>query len=302
MVHHKFPRFIDFSQNQYGYLGKWPWLLLYETFLIPCTRIVNSLNNMSAKGRFAKVTRSFYSNNLAYFMKQDENTILGELTRNNPFSLEDLQRNAWLAEIVILKKNLTEIDRGHIAFEYTIPRIGNRIDVVYIVDGIVFLLEFKVGSREYAHHALDQVTDYALDLKNFHRASHNILLVPMLIATKAPEYPFDDKKMKPGILEVIKCNQDNIIDAIRYVLSKNNANPLNASEWLNSPYAPTPTIIEAAQALYRGHNVADISRNDASAVNLNQTTAAINEIIEKSKHEHKKLSVLSQVYQVLAKP
>ncbi|MDL2218743.1 DUF2075 domain-containing protein [Ruminococcaceae bacterium OttesenSCG-928-O06] len=232
--------------------------------------------------------RAFYSSDIQLFLRQHENTILGELTRNNPFSLEDLQRNAWLEEIRILKRALAEIGRGHIVFEYTIPRIGHRIDGVYIVDGIVFLLEFKVGSREYARHAMDQVTDYALDLKNFHKTSHNLLLVPMLIATRALVHPFANHEMKPGIWETIKCNQDNIADAIRYILSINNAIPLDASEWMSSPYAPTPTIIEAAQALYRGHNVTDISRNDASAVNLNQTTAAINEIIEKSKHEHKK--------------
>ncbi len=232
--------------------------------------------------------RAFYSNSVHDFLVHNENTILGELARHNPFALEDLQRNAWLDEIRILKEALSKIGRGHVLFEYTIPRIGNRIDVVYIVDGIVFLLEFKVGAHEYVRHAIDQVTDYALDLKNFHKASHNLLLAPMLIATKAPNCIFDDREMKSGILEVLKCNQTNIADAIRYVLSKNNANPLDASQWLNSPYAPTPTIIEAAQALYRGHNVSDISRNDASAVNLNQTTAAINAIIEKSKREHQK--------------
>lgn len=232
--------------------------------------------------------RAFYSNDILSFLQQHENTILGELTRNNPFSLEDLQRNAWLEEIRILKKTLAEISRGHIVFEYTIPRIGNRIDTVYIVDGIVFLIEFKVGSPEYARDAINQVIDYALDLKNFHKASHNRLLVPMLIATRAPGNPPINNEMKPGIWEVLKCNQNNIADAIRYVLSHNSAASFEPDEWLSSPYAPTPTIIEAAQALYRGHNVTDISRNDASAVNLNQTTAAINDIIEKSKHESKK--------------
>lgn len=232
--------------------------------------------------------RAFYSNSVAAFIDHSSDSILGELTRNNPFSLDDLQRNAWLEEIHILKRALAKIGRGHIVFEYTIPRIGNRIDAVYIVDGIVFLLEFKVGSCEYARHAIDQVTDYALDLKNFHKASHNLLLVPMLIATRAPVHPFVDGEIKPCIKEVLRCNQDNIADTIRYVLSQNRTTYLDASEWLNSPYAPTPTIIEAAQALYRGHNVTDISRNDASAVNLNQTTAAINDIIEKSKREHKK--------------
>ena len=232
--------------------------------------------------------RAFYSADVKYFLCENENTILGELARNNPFSLEDLQRNAWLEEISILKTALNGIAGGHIIIEYTIPRIGNRIDAVYIVNGLVFLLEFKVGTREYAQHAINQVTDYALDLQNFHKASHNRLLIPIIIATRAPDSPAILKNMKPGILEVIKCNQNNITNAIRLVLSKYNAEPLDAEHWINSPYAPTPTIIEAAQALYRGHGVSDISRNDASAVNLNQTADAINTIIEKSKQEKRK--------------
>jgi len=232
--------------------------------------------------------RAFFHNDVQSFLQQNENAILGELTRNNPFSLEDLQRNAWLDEIHILKKAFSEIGKGYIIFEYTIPRIGSRIDVVYIVDGLVFLLEFKVGAREYARHAVDQVTDYALDLKNFHRASHNCLLVPMLIATRAPEHSTTCQEMKPGILEVIKCTQRNIAEAIRAVLYKYYMPQIDAVKWMNSPYSPTPTIIEAAQALYRGHGVTDISRNDASAVNLNQTTEVINSIIENSKREHRK--------------
>ena len=231
--------------------------------------------------------RAFYSNQVQEFLQQHENTILGELTRNNPFTLEDLQRNAWLEEIRILKEALSKIGTGHIIFEYTIPRIGSRIDAVYIVDGLIFLLEFKVGTHEYARHAVDQVTDYALDLQNFHKASHNRLLVPMLIATKAPYNQVICQEMKPGILDVIKCNQSNIAEAMQVALLKYQMTPLNAKEWMSSPYSPTPTIIEAAQALYRGHGVNDISRNDASAVNLNQTTEAINTIIEKSKREQK---------------
>lgn len=51
---------------------------------------------------------------------------------------------------------------------------------------------------------------------------------------------------------------------------------------------PTPTIVEAAQALYRGHDVDEITRKDASAINLSQTTDAINKIIDDSKQNHKK--------------
>ena len=234
------------------------------------------------------MSRAFYSNSISNLLNQSENEILGELARNNPFELKEQQRNAWIEEIRILKNAFNSNDCGYIILEYTIPRIGSRIDAVYIVDGLIFLIEFKVGDREYTKSAVDQVTDYALDLKNFHKASHERLLIPILIATEASNEPIICKKMKDGILEVIKCNRNTLSEAIEIVSANYNETKIQAEDWMNSPYAPTPTIIEAAQALYRGHSVSDISRNDASAVNLNQTTKAINEIIEKSKREHKK--------------
>jgi hypothetical protein len=235
-----------------------------------------------------KSRRAFYEDATKNFLAKHNSTILGELVKNNPFALEDLQRNAWVEQIRIMKEAVQRINKGDVAFEYTIPRIGNRLDVVYIIENIVFLLEFKVGTREYTRYAINQVTDYALDLQNFHKASQNCYLVPIVVATNASAEESTQKEMKQGINEVIKCNQYNIADAINYLLAIHKGNAINANSWINSPYSPTPTIIEAAQALYRKHNVIDISRNDASAVNLNQTTEAINKIIEKSKHEQKK--------------
>lgn len=232
--------------------------------------------------------RAYYESSLQDFLQRDENLILGILTRNNEYALEDLQRNAWLAEIRILKKQLEVFETGHIIFEYTIPRIGERIDVVYLKSGLVFSLEFKVGEKNYYRSAIDQVTDYVLDLKNFHKASHNRILVPILVATEALERSNDLQELRPGILNVLYCNKSNLATVINAVLQQYDEKELDASEWIESIYMPTPTIIEAAQALYRNHSVKDIARNDAKAVNLQQTAEAINKIIEESKQKHSK--------------
>ena len=63
--------------------------------------------------------------------------------------------------------------------------MGKRIDVVLIINNVIFILEFKVGEKEYLHTAIEQVWDYALDLKNFHQPSHNAVIVPILVATEA---------------------------------------------------------------------------------------------------------------------
>lgn len=175
-----------------------------------------------------------------------------------------------------------------ILFEYTIPRIGNRIDNIVIYKGIIFLLEFKVGEKKYPSYAIEQVTDYAFDLSCFHKESHNRLLVPILISTKAHSVKQEIRISKDNVLETICCNEYEIAKYITEVSLKFIQDGIIPNDWINSLYMPTPTIIEAAQALYLGHNVEDISRNDASAKNLNQTTKAINKIIDYSKAHNRK--------------
>lgn len=232
--------------------------------------------------------RSYYSSSITDFLTKDDFTIFGEITSNDQFAADDLQKNTWKKEIEILKRELSSFTGGHLLFEYTIPRIGNRIDNVLLYKGIVFLLEFKVGERTYPSNAIEQATDYALDLSCFHKESHNKLLVPILICTRAPEKPITTNVLKDNILETYCCNEFGIKDYIETVCASYSREAFNPLEWINSLYMPTPTIIEAAQALYMGHNVEDISRNDASAKNLNQTTKAINEIIDYSKLNNKK--------------
>jgi len=234
------------------------------------------------------VKRSYYSNDIQSFLNQDNYSIFGEIPTNDQFSAEDLQKNTWNREIEILKRELSQFLDGYIIFEYTIPRIGNRIDNIVIYKGIIFLLEFKVGEKKYPSYAIEQVTDYAFDLSCFHKESHNRLLVPILISTKAHSVKQEIRISKDNVLETICCNEYEIAKYITEVSLKFIQDEIIPNDWINSLYMPTPTIIEAAQALYLGHNVEDISRNDASAKNLNQTTKAVNKIIDYSKANNKK--------------
>lgn len=234
------------------------------------------------------VKRSYYSNDIQSFLNQDNYSIFGEITTNDQFSAEDLQKNTWNREIEILKRELSQLLDGYIIFEYTIPRIGNRIDNIVIYKGMIFLLEFKVGEKKYPSYAIEQVTDYAFDLSCFHKESHNRLLVPILISTKAHSVKQEIRISKDNVLETICCNEYEIAKYITEVSLKFIQDEIIPDDWINSLYMPTPTIIEAAQALYLGHNVEDISRNDASAKNLNQTTKAINKIIDYSKAHNRK--------------
>jgi Uncharacterized conserved protein (DUF2075) len=235
------------------------------------------------------MNRAYYSDSIINFQNASTDEIIGKLTRTNDFALEQTQRDAWLEEISILRKVLAS-HQGHIYFEYSIPRMGQRIDVVILIGPVIFVLEFKVGEKEFKPHAIDQVWDYALDLKNFHETSHNAFIAPILIATKSlftahnvVATPQNDKLLFP-----ITCGVDSLGEVIKSVLLFAEGNDINQSNWESGRYCPTPTIIEAAMALYNGHSVTNISRSDASAINLSQTSLVISDIISKSKEKSQK--------------
>lgn len=232
--------------------------------------------------------REYYAASIDDFLSDAPEYILGQLLINNEFETTDLQKNAWRREIEILREQLCDFTDGEVAFEYTIPRIGHRIDVVCIIRGIIFLLEFKVGDKAYKKATDDQVVDYALDLKYFHESSQNRYIVPISVSTEAPNAENHICFTEDHIAEALHSNRKTITSTIAAILGTVSDSPLSMTTWSNSRYAPTPTIIEAAQALYRNHSVDDISRNDAGAQNLTETTAAISRIIDDCKSNGRK--------------
>jgi hypothetical protein len=233
--------------------------------------------------------REYYSDSITNFKNAVPDRILGILANNNMFSLEQTQRDAWFEEINILQKALSGFE-GAVYFEYSIPRMGKRIDVVLLIGPVIFVLEFKIGEKEFFSYAIDQVWDYALDLKNFHEASHAPLIAPVLICTKAKSNPFivTATPQNDNLLFPIKCNADLLVQVIENVLTFAEGADIDRIQWESGRYSPTPTIIEAARALYKGHSVEDISRKDASAINLSDTSKAITEIIRFSREESQK--------------
>jgi hypothetical protein len=233
------------------------------------------------------MSRYYYRKIISDFQDESPKSILGELTSNHEFSLEEQQKNSWIIQINLLKGWLREIS-GEIIFEYSIPRMGKRIDCVVISKSVVFAIEFKVGANAYENHAVTQVTDYALDLKNFHEQSHSKKIVPILICTEAEDQIPVIDFYQDGLAKTIFTNGKTLSKIISLANHQVTEDPINADVWLDSIYKPTPTIIEAAQALYQGHNVEEISRSDAGAINLSRTAKAISSIIEDCKKNNKK--------------
>jgi hypothetical protein len=200
------------------------------------------------------------------------------------FAVEPTQRDAWLAEIRILKDVLSGV-QGSIYFEYAIPRMGKRIDVVLLIGSVIFVLEFKVGETEFTSYSLNQAWDYALDLKNFHETSRECFIAPIVIATNArPVTPVISTTVHGDkVLSPIRCNVELLGPVVERVLQFADDRFIDPTQWESGRYSPTPTIIEAAMALYNNHSVTDISRSDAAAINLTVTSETILEIIQSAR-------------------
>lgn len=234
------------------------------------------------------MSRSYYGNSIQGFLREDTSLILGELTKNHSHALENTQRNAWIKQIEILKNTLPNNIDGYVFFEFAIPRMGKRVDNIIIIDDLIFVLEFKVGDENYEKHSVDQVVDYCLDLKNFHEGSHHAKLFPIIISTEAESVHNTIKKYQDLLYYPLFTNKHNLYEVIQSCFLEKGNTAIDPEKWKSSIYKPTPTIIEAAQALYKGHDVKEISRSDGGAINLSKTSNCIDEIIDYSKTHSKK--------------
>ncbi len=234
-------------------------------------------------------SRAWYSATVRDFLDSKPDAIVGQLARNNEFVLLQTQRDAWLAQLDLLQIHLVGL-KGALFLEFNIPRMGRRIDAVLICGPVIFVIEFKVGEGNFENSAIDQVWDYALDLKNFHEGSHIAPIIPILIATAATTSAhFSLRSDKDRVFNPVLTHPGGLRNVIDSALASVSEPFVDEQIWGRSSYRPTPTIVEAARALYAQHSVEDIARSDAGAQNLSITSARIEELVEEAKSNCSKL-------------
>ena len=239
-----------------------------------------------------KNPRCLYQNDINFFVNSDKEAVFGMLCEGYHGDALTTTRDAWIKEVEILQMTLLpwKNSNGRIIFEYDIPRLGKRIDAVILLNGVIFCLEFKVGESKILENDVDQVLDYALDLKNFHKFSEDRVIVPILIATK---YKTSSSFIQPSVYDAKVVNplltgEEGLGGLITDVLNYfPNETPI-VQNWAISPYAPTPTIIEAARTLYESHSVDDITRHEADKVTTDRTISYILDVIHRSKKNGEK--------------
>ena len=238
--------------------------------------------------------RYLYSDVFGNFLRKDSESIFGELVDNYHGEIIGTTKEAWKGEIALLKKVLVpwSNENAQIIFEYNIPRLGKRIDVVLLLRGLIFCLEFKVGQKVALQADVEQVMDYALDLKNFHLFSHDKKIIPILIPTQhqSSTTEFKPSVYDDGIYNPLITGEEGLQELIEKILEHAGVSSQdeNTENWLISPYSPTPTIIEAARTLYENHSVEDITRHEADKVSTDQTIDYILNVIENSKNNREK--------------
>jgi Mrp family chromosome partitioning ATPase len=92
-----------------------------------------------------------------------------------------------------------------------------------------------------------------------------------------------------GVVRPLMANRANFREVIDLVTASFPDEPIDAERWAAASYRPTPTIIEAARALYAQHSVEAIARHDAGAENLRVTSRHLEELVAEAKRTKRKL-------------
>ncbi len=236
-----------------------------------------------------RLSSAWYDAPIATFCSTSADEIVGRLVHHSAFAVDPEQAMAWREEIGLLQTALVATS-GHVILEFDIPRMGARADAVVLIGPAVFVVEFKVGAATFDTAAIEQVWDYALDLKNFHRASHEPVMVPILVATEAKAGTLSPIRFAAdGVAEPLCIARAQLSAVIEHGLERASGEVLDPIAWLAAPYHPTPTIIQAARALYANHSVEAIARSDAGAMNLRVTSRRIEELIVLARERRQKI-------------
>ena len=246
------------------------------------------------------MSRAWYRNTCNSFLSENLETILGTLVAKcaqEGFEANPQQVQAWQEEILILKEQLKYINSEHmdVFLEFSIPRMGRRIDALILIKSDkphIVILEFKIGATGFFTSDLDQVTDYALELKNFHEGSHKADIFPVLVSTdlRIESFLFSEFsiEMTPdGIAKPVPLSSNLISVFLKRITFC--CGDISSEQWENSPYRPTPTIIEAARALYANHDVSEITRSEGSAADIKATSEKLISIVSYAKENRKKI-------------
>src|ERR1700677_3565910 len=243
---------------------------------------------------------AYYRAVLSKFLLDDPSYVLGSLTEAVQHNeLQRRQIKAWQREITLFRLTGEALIQQHpeaanwsLLLEYPIPRRQKRIDAVLLAADVIFCLEFKTEDKAHSLQAKQQAEEYALDLRDFHEESKDRRIVPIAIAPKAPSFENSGVDNSDAVCSVMLANSNDLADVLIKtfrLFHVTDDKPIEGKKWDQSAYRPVPTIIEAAEVLFAGHNVRDITHSHAGAINLTITSDRLVEIIQHAQRDSQKV-------------
>lgn len=243
------------------------------------------------KNTFMPSSKAFYAATVLEFSRTPHSLIVAELTRRTAlvFRGNEIQQvQAWERQLQVLQEALVCLggctSDWSILLEYPLLRLGRRLDAIILARGRIVVIEFKIGARGYHASDMAQVEDYALCLRDFHIASTDREIVPILCVEMAPAHPSQKLiEFIEGVSSVQCTNASSLSDTLFATVYNSQASQIHWRDFDTAAYNPTPTIVDAAKAIYAGHAVRDIGRADASAEAIEITASRLEDISREAK-------------------
>ena len=209
------------------------------------------------------------------------------------------QLGAWKKQVELLHSdlssisvNLPQILQSTVIFEFPMIRLQKRLDVVLLLGQLVVIIEFKTGDDTYRVADIRQVEDYALDIHDFHEASHHSAIFPILCVIAGPDLTIPTVDCASGVHQPICCNGQmlhRLLSDLSEIADMNKQ--IDGEAWEYSPYRPVPTIVRAAEMLFAGHSVREIANASSDPGNLTTTTDRLIQIMDDARSRKERVIV-----------
>lgn len=233
------------------------------------------------------------------------NQLAGRAADEN-LEIESAQNEEWRRSVDLLQKTLDKrlpILREalqapgcetirHVILEYDFHRRGLRMDCLLLGDGILFVIEFKRSKIQRADR--DQVVTYAVNLLEFHAVTQHLALpadglivVPIISLTEGEvavqaTWPGLGGHSWPAMArKPLECDAKGLHEALRLgIKNSRSAVSISLNDWLNSPFRPSSSILDATISLYGNHDVVAILEHAAPFAEIEASIAEIRTCID----------------------
>jgi hypothetical protein len=258
---------------------------------------------------------AWYCGTRTEFLAKSRDEIAGELAlraADESLEIESAQSEEWRQSVDLLQKSLDEripilhealMAPGsesvqHVILEYDFHRRGLRMDCLLLAEGVLFVIEFK--RTKFQRVDRDQVMNYAVNLIEFHRVTQDwcngngAIVVPVLALTGGKTstdvtWPGLAGHSWPSMAhKPLECDKNSLKQAIQIGLKhRRSSEKVSLTTWINSPFRPSSSILDATLSLYGNHDVVAIQEHAAPKAAIDASVKEIREHIDSALNQGK---------------